>query len=600
MISTSTERLPLRIIHVIYLVAGITALFAFFMYHIFWEKLGIGIVCGINAFFMSIVLYKSIKFKYVYWPHNLIAFVMTCSIIYTTYEQGFRGLVYVFPFIISLFFHLPFRRAVFTSSILAIGSLLACLNTINIKITLLLAVPIFITITLSIMYAIAVAKHKKELEFEAKQDYLTGLTNSRNLMNWLNQKIKELSYPQSLSIFYIDVDDFKSINDSYGNTLGDEVLQIISKRITNITTPPTYKYKIEGSTKVARIVSDEFVLANIDVHTLQNLQDICKILMEKICAPMCIRGIDLKVHVSIGVSSSNLKNTDTSDLMFQADQAMFKAKSIGKNQFVIFDNDLSTELELNNLILKRLKLAIKEQLFFLTFMPIYNQAKEVIGAEVLIRTSDKELSLHGPDKYIPIAEKMGLIKEIDLFVIEQAFIKIKTLQESLKNRDFTFAINISALELKNKKFPSQVGKLAQTYCISPHFIEFEITETSLVDHDKSSTEILIQLKNQGFKLSLDDFGTGYTAFNQLQHYPVDTLKIDRVFVSKISNSDKTKGSMIDVILSLAKLYELNVIAEGVEETYQMDYLLTKDCAQYQGYLLSKPVSWHDLVEMLNN
>lgn len=601
MISQSAAPLPLRTIHLIYLVVGITTLLAFCIYHTLWEKMGIGIVCGLNALIMSIVLYKSIKVKHVYWPHNIIAFVMTCSIIYTTYEQGFRGLVYVFPFTISLFFHLPFRSAILTSLVLTIGSLIACLNTISFKITFLLAVPIVITMALSIMYAIAVTKHKRELEFEAKQDYLTGMANSRSIMNWLNQKKNDLPYPLSLSLFYIDIDDFKRVNDTYGNTVGDEVLQEVSNRIAAVAAPLTYdEHKIQGPTKVARISSDEFVLANVDVHTEQNLQKISASLMKSISAPMCIRGNDLKVNVSIGVSSCQKTNVDTNSLIVQADQAMFKAKSKGKNQIVTFDTTLSAELEVNNLILKALKSAIEEQSFFLTFMPIYNQSQNVIGAEALIRTSDEKLSQYGPDKYIPIAEKMGLIREIDLFVIEQSFIKMATLQPMLVDMEFTLAINISALELLNKDFPNQVANLARHYCIKPEHIEFEITETSLVDQDKSSTEILIKLKNQGFKLSLDDFGTGYTAFNQLQNYPVDTLKIDRSFVNDISKNCQNEGSMIDVILSLAKLYQLNVIAEGVEEQYQMDYLLTKDCAQYQGYLLSKPITWNDLIKMLNS
>ena len=231
--------------------------------------------------------------------------------------------------------------------------------------------------------------------------------------------------------------------------------------------------------------------------------------------------------------------------------------------------------------------AIENDQFNLLFMPIYTTGKlDIHGAEVLIRCSAPELNGIGPDTFIPIAEEYGLIRDIDLWVIEKTFQYIHQHLDLLRVKNTLFCINISALELVNKTFPEQLQQLLLKYRINPNHIELELTETSLINVDEHSISLLHELKKLGVSLSLDDFGTGYTAFNQLLNYPVSCLKIDRSFVSNI---DKNKNAaIIDTIITLADSLNVVCIAEGVETELQRDYLLSKNCRYIQGYLYSKP------------
>lgn len=595
---TSQSDRPLKKIHLIYMYAGLLLLTFYAIYHLNWGIFGVGLVCAIDALLLGLVSVQNLRLNRNTWPQNVFAVIMSLTIVYITYMLGFRGLVYIFPYTVALFFHLPHKKALFTSVLLAVATLLATLNLFEWYITAFASIPIILTITLSFMYAIKVKQHEEALQQEADQDYLTEIFNRRSFMRWLQRSITSLKPKSILALYYVDIDDFKRINDTYGHGVGDALLREISRRIL-LVCRATDTVCIQPKNEAARIAGDEFVVAVSDLGNVANINTIAERLLKSINQPTMIKGINISAHASIGVASTGFNAMDPEQLISDADRAMYKAKKLGKNQITFFDQTLADEISENNNIIIALKNALEKKLFHLNFMPIYcTNAKSICGAEALIRTSCKKLSENGPDLYIPIAEEMGLIQEIDLFVIEESFKCLQEIAPELRDENFVLAVNISALELKNSDFPVAVAALVEKYSIQPGFIEFEITETSLINHDESSIGILEQLKKQGFKLSLDDFGTGYTAFNQLQKYPVDTLKIDRSFVKVISPENQKTGSMVDVILSLAKLYKLNVIAEGVEQQFQLDYLQAQGCSQYQGYLLSRPISWSDLKSKL--
>jgi len=244
---------------------------------------------------------------------------------------------------------------------------------------------------------------------------------------------------------------------------------------------------------------------------------------------------------------------------------------------------------------KGLRLALSESQFSLVYMPIFDcKDNTIVAVEALLRCQNEELEGIGPDDFIPVAESTGLIKEIDLWVIDNALNALTQLQSSCAFEG-RMCINVSGVELNNQNFPSQVKALLLKNNVSPECVELEITETAFVAGDMTCLETLKALNELGVSLALDDFGTGYTAFSQLIHYPANCLKIDRSFVNDLFSASESRSKMVMIIQNLAKLYSLRVIAEGVETEEQLAYLKSLGCDWAQGYYLSRPVPWHELL-----
>jgi len=242
-------------------------------------------------------------------------------------------------------------------------------------------------------------------------------------------------------------------------------------------------------------------------------------------------------------------------------------------------------------------MALQLNEFYLVYMPIYNcNSGSIEGCEVLLRVASTDLISYGPEEFIPIAEQSGLIKDIDYWVIESA---IKQLSIWIEQLNFTgiFAINFSSWELKNPDFVDKVASLIERYNVPPSCIELEITETCFVPGDHRNIEMLSKLHNLGVMLSLDDFGTGFTAFSQLIDYPLDTLKVDRMFINAIDDMGGKDKPLVDIIVEIAKLYDLNVVAEGIETNTQLAHVRSLGCHQAQGFLLSKPLSKDDFIKL---
>jgi EAL domain-containing protein (putative c-di-GMP-specific phosphodiesterase class I) len=277
---------------------------------------------------------------------------------------------------------------------------------------------------------------------------------------------------------------------------------------------------------------------------------------------------------------------------------MYEAKRNGRNRFEFYSEEIAKKLRERHHISENLKLALQQNLFSLVYMPLYDcETLEVVGIEVLLRYEKLILEGIGPDLFIPVAEKTNLIKEIDLWVIENSIIDLIELQ-SKDNFKGKLCINISGVELQNELFPTQVRALFEKYHVVPSTIEFEITETAFVLNSEKSIVILEELRNLGVSLALDDFGTGYTAFSQLIHYPADCLKIDRSFVDALFSNSAPLNKMVPIIKSLAELYELRVVAEGVETKEQLEYLQSIGCDWVQGYFLSRPLPLFELKKQI--
>lgn len=345
----------------------------------------------------------------------------------------------------------------------------------------------------------------------------------------------------------------------------------------------------------ARLSGDEFAIIVGGLDDLDILTEFAHRILSLFEDGFEVDGTQFDIGVSVGISVYPDDANSVTELVNNADSAMYACKNVaGRNHYQFYSKEMDREIKRHTQINEDLKDAIKSNEFYLTYMPVYDIEKgKIKGAEVLIRTSHEALLSCGPADFIPVAESSGLIKHIDYWVFENALQTLSVWIEEL-NFDGTLAINFSSWQLSNSDFVNVLSGLLTRYKIPAHMIEMEITETCFIPGDEQNIERLKALKQLGVKVSLDDFGTGYTAFSQLINYPIDTLKIDRMFVNAI-DSESTDKQLIEVIIEMAKIYDLNIIAEGVETVSQLDYVRNKGCQEVQGFLLSKPLKEDDFI-----
>lgn len=431
----------------------------------------------------------------------------------------------------------------------------------------------------------------------ASFDHLTGLANRRSFQLILARQLHNCSRSsEQVALLFIDLDNFKRVNDQYGHAIGDRVLQAFSEQLRESVRPEDVAASLAANS-LARLAGDEFALLLNGSPGADGASVVASRVLAMFERGFEVDGVRHNIQASIGIAISPHDGSHAQTLLRNADAAMYEAKANGKNRYQFFNREIAAVLERRQKIEKVLDDTLADRSFHLVYMPVFESTNlQVVGVEVLLRSPALSEMGIGPDEFIPVAESTGRIKEIDLRVIEESLSSFRELQQKFGYRGY-FAINISAVELHNDDFPGQVAQLIARYGVDPGLIELEITETSLVNDDADSIRILGELKALGVRLSLDDFGTGYTAFNQLANYPVDTLKIDRSFVNDLAGGEVHKHRMVDIILSLADLYQLRVVAEGVETPEQLKYLRERGCQQLQGYFLSTPLSWSDMQDL---
>lgn len=570
------------------------------LHHLIRENTVIGIFLLIGSIILLVSTYFEIKGIDNDLTLQIFALSFTISLIITCYYLGIRGILFVFPLISSYFYAYNYKNALLLSCIASVLCLLASLNTMDPTTVARISIGIALTIYFNASFSVLVNRQKFDLEKDLMEDYLTGLLNRRSFSLWLNKEIPSARRTQRiLALLYIDLDDFKRINDNYGHDTGDNVLKEVSSRMQLTTRSSDMLFTIGGSFSVARLAGDEFCLVISDIGSISDIKIVIQRLLDALSKPFCCSNITLNVNASIGVAILGKDGSTTEELMKSADSAMYQAKKDGKKRYQFFNEKIAAQISEYASIEKGLQLALAKNEFYLVCMPIFfGDSLKIAGVEVLIRCNSDSLADFGPDKFIPVAEKSGLIYDIDLWVIKTTLQHLIELRQKVNIDNLFFCINISAKELLCTDIAEQIDNLLKTYEVPPEQIELEITETSLIDDIEKSVATLNKLKKIGVRLSLDDFGTGYTAFGQLSSYPIDTLKIDRSFVNDIESQEEKKKSMVDIILSLAELYDVTIIAEGVESKYQLDYLKKLNCQFIQGYYLSKPISWSELEKEL--
>lgn len=430
---------------------------------------------------------------------------------------------------------------------------------------------------------------EQKIHFMNYYDDITGIPNRKMFTEKFKELINNnLSCGTKLGLIFYDIDNFKSINDTYGHEVGDKILLKISERVNK---------ELDGRHTLARFGGDEFVIAFSRVNDENEIRELLNRLLVNVRKPIEVNNKNIYCSISLGVSMYPRDAENLDILLKTADMAMHKAKEEGKNRFSFFDVDILTLLKRQYDIEKALRTAIEKEEIFMVFQPkISIKGEKVNGFEALVRWVSQELGFVSPAEFIPIAENTGFIVELGNYIIEESFKKCRELYESSDNK-FHIAINISDIQLREEGFIEFVSELLDKYNVPPEYIEFEITEGVIMQSVSRNIELLLSLKKLGVSIALDDFGTGYSSLSYLKRLPIDVLKIDKSFVDGIGVDEKSEY-IAESIIKLSHSLDLKVVAEGVETKEQLGYLDKMKCDIAQGYYFSKPEKFEIIKEMI--
>lgn len=428
---------------------------------------------------------------------------------------------------------------------------------------------------------------KRKLNQLAYYDSLTGLANRSQVLQLLSNTLREAEdTKQAGALFYMDLDRFKTINDSLGHDIGDNLIKAVSLRLKS--------WLQEGHT-AARIGGDEFVIL-LPNTSKEEAKIRAQQLLSLISNPYSIDGHQLYCTVSAGITTFHSTKTTNIEVLRQADTALYRAKVGGKNNYVFYHPEMHAQVESVLEIERGLHEALKENQLELYYQPQVNEKHQIIGVEALIRWNHPEKGVLPPGVFMPIAEETGQILQIGNWIIERACFQYAEWKKQgvLPDTFCRVAINISPLQFSQDSFVEQVNSALKQAGISGKNIELEITENLLLENVEGSINKMEQLKENQLKISIDDFGTGYSSLKYLKHLAVDVLKIDRSFVTQL-HLDESDQAIVDAIIMTAKRLNLDVIAEGVEDTDELSALKALGCHQFQGYLFDKPLPAEELV-----
>jgi len=426
---------------------------------------------------------------------------------------------------------------------------------------------------------------ENEIKNLAFYDPLSGLPNRRLLLDRLNHALASSTRSgREGALLFIDLDNFKTINDTLGHHIGDQLLLQVAQRLQSCVR--------EGDT-VARLGGDEFVvmLEDLSEHSFEAAEQ-TEAVGEKILASLNQQYIlaDHKYHntPSIGVTLFNNHQQSIDELLKQADIAMYQAKKSGRNALRFFDPQMQEAINARAVLESELRKAIETQQFQLYYQIQVDSMDRPLGAEALIRWIHPEKGVLSPAQFIPLAEDTGLIKPIGHWVINTACTQLKKWEQDELTCDLALSVNVSANQFHQSDFAAQVQTAMQHHAINPKLLKLELTESMLLDNINDTITTMSALKEAGIRFSLDDFGTGYSSLQYLKRLPIHQLKIDRSFVRDIS-TDSSDKTIVSTIIAMAQSLNLGVIAEGVESEDQRQFLMNCGCTHYQGYLFGKPV-----------
>ncbi len=421
--------------------------------------------------------------------------------------------------------------------------------------------------------------YEEQLFKNTHYDEITELYSRRYFTETVNELFRKSTLSDRHAVIFIDIDNFKNINDTFGHAIGDEVLRKVAvmldqnKRYNDI---------------ISRFGGDEFLIACPSIRDKYEVIAYVKKLLKLFETPITISRYEFRLGLSIGIALYPIDGFDTETLFKNADLAMYESKNLGKHRY-FFCDEITKERAIENAIyINKLHEAFEKDQFKLVYQPQMDLKKgKIIGAEALLRWYSPEFGLVSPNKFIRLLEQTGLINEVGAWIIEKVAEKqVKFLKMGLPK--IRMAINISVVQLQNELVLNTLKKVVEEYQIDPNFIELEITESVAISEMATIVDVLKQIKAMGFQIAIDDFGLEFSSLNRLQAMPLDRLKIDKSFIDGVC-VDKKRERIIKVIINLAKSLELSSIAEGVETVEQQRFLAENGCDEIQGYYYAKPM-----------
>jgi two-component system CheB/CheR fusion protein len=431
---------------------------------------------------------------------------------------------------------------------------------------------------------------QRRAEYLATHDALTGLPNRTLFQDRLQVAIANARRTQQLSaLMFLDLDNFKSINDTLGHDVGDELLVQVAARLGKL---------VRELDTVARLGGDEFTLILVDT-TIEGAEQVAKRIVESLALAFDVRRHSLFVTASIGIALCPVDGENVAGLTKAADTAMYRAKENGRDRFELFKPELQEQLMRDVAIEQGLRDGMEHERLGLVYQPKFSSTEPdvLVGAEALLRWKDPELGQVSPADFIPVAEATGLILELDRYV---AFLLIRQLASWIAQglTPHPIAMNVSGRSFQEERFVAHLFSLLTQYRVPYALVQVEITESTLVDRSSSALGNIEKLREAGIKLAVDDFGTGYSSLAYLKRMPLAELKIDKSFVDGLGGDDESDQAIAMAILGMAKALKIRTVGEGVETQAQLQWLADNGCDFVQGYLLSRPLTLEDYTRLM--
>jgi diguanylate cyclase (GGDEF)-like protein/PAS domain S-box-containing protein len=430
---------------------------------------------------------------------------------------------------------------------------------------------------------------EKKLQFLAHHDVLTDLPNRSLFLDRLKQALASARWhDRTVVVLFMDVDRFKNINDTLGHESGDQLLREMSKRLIS---------SLRERDTIARFGGDEFVIMLDDVARISDVDKLVKKIQQSLEMPFRIKGSDLHVTASIGISLFPNDGEDSSTLLRNADLAMYRAKDDGRNSYEFYSADMTTRAFERLTLENSLRQALDRQEFQIYYQPqVETQTGMIVGFEALLRWQHPQLGLVAPDNFVPLLEDTGLIIPVGEWVLQTACEQLAQWHQQGFD-SLRLAVNLSSRQFSSTDLANKVKSIIEICGVSTDLLDLEITESLLMTQSGMEQKILGALAGLGIRLSIDDFGTGYSSLSYLRRLSIDVLKIDRSFVIDIPG-DPDAAAITEAIVKLGQTLRLDLIAEGVETKAQLDFLKSIGCTLVQGFLFSKPLPAKEAAELL--
>lgn len=426
------------------------------------------------------------------------------------------------------------------------------------------------------------------IEFLAYHDTLTNLPNKLAFLDYINAVLNSSPADQMHAVYFVDLDNFKTVNDTLGHEYGDTLLLKTAQILASL---------VGTDGMLARAGGDEFLIFKENIKSKENAVAFASQIVDFFRNPLDLEGEIVYISLSIGISIYPENALNSNSLIRYSDIAMYKSKDTGKNKYTLFDKKMEEELNRNTLIIEILRNAIENKEIYIQYQPLIElKTNNVVGFEALMRIHNDRLGFIAPTEFIPIAEESGLIIELSSWLLREACRFTKNLID-IGAKPRPVSVNISSIQINHPGFVSMLSEVLKETKLPPQYLELEITESTLVSSITDATKLLNELQKLGVRISLDDFGTGYSSLNYLTKMPINTLKIDKSFIDNICNSNKD-AFISEAIIQLAHSLDIKVVAEGVENEEQLILLRKQRCDFVQGYIYSPPLHPSALLDII--